>query len=93
VRRDGRVQPLRAQPGQVGRRGLAAGQDDPIDVRQRGRAACPGERTPGTFLSGWNSSRLLMRGYATMAMRVERPPLVEPWGDGTAIVEHPVFLR
>ena len=63
MRRHGAVQALRAQPGQVAAGVLGAGQHDPVGARQQfGGLRAQRSRTPGTFFSGWNSSRLLMRG-------------------------------
>jgi hypothetical protein len=60
--RTARVQALRAQPGRSPLVCLEPGR-----IIQSAPASSAGvrtqrRRTPGTFFSGWNSSRLLMRG-------------------------------
>jgi hypothetical protein len=63
VRGDGLVQPCARSQARSAAVALA-GQHDPVGRRPATsaglRAHC--RRRPGTFLSGWNSSRLLMRG-------------------------------
>ena len=87
VPRDGGVQPLRAQPGQVGGGGLAAGQDDPVHVIQLGRAARPGQAHAGHVLE-----RLELVQVADARIGDDSHARVHRAAAARAVVEHAVFL-
>ena len=88
VLRDGAVQPLRAQPGEVAAGVLGAGQDDPVGMRDVGRGASPDEAHAGNVLE-----RLEFVEVADARIGDDGDCLVHGAGMGAALVEHAVFVR
>ena len=89
---DGRVQPLRAQPGQIAGRGLAAGQHDPVSALQlRGRAR-PDQAQARHVFQGLEFIQIAQARPGDDGHRQRRHAGVPAAGRRAAVVKHPVFF-